>query len=320
MWRTWIVHPAAFGQPSGPWIHVDARTQSVRRVEYKSPWERRRQLGAGLLIAALVALIIILFFRSTVCDDELAQSGQVVSVCRHVQAGDPVVLAIGVVILAALGMFYSEVSGFGVSLKRKVDESAQTASAGLQMAKEVRAKTEQLEETAGDLADFNKEQVQGFAIPPEPAGVVGAEGLDNEVRRLAAEYNWLRGTMPSGRDRSVLMDETVLKLRRTLQSVDHFDVARYLAIEDRGIRLAAYAYLVDHPSTVSLQSLVRAAINEDKPFGQYWALKAIGHQMTLSSDQLNAADLAALSDLGRRAGAGTDRAQEISRIVNLYRE
>src|SRR5205807_10630230 len=81
--------------------------------------------GAGLLGLAIAAAVS--FSRVRVCDQELTGEGKAVAVCRHLQMTDPPVVAFGGFLLLALGAFFTEVSGFGISLKREVRTVRETA-------------------------------------------------------------------------------------------------------------------------------------------------------------------------------------------------
>lgn len=315
-WRAWIIHLAVDNSPSGPWIHVDARSGVIRRVEYAPPAVRWRRTAAGGLLVVMVVLVAAVFFPGRVCNDQVIGSGKVVSVCRHLEATDPPVIAIGIVILAALGVFYSEISGFGISLKRRVDEVDQTARTGLQLAEQNQAATRRLDETTGDLATYNLESRKQ---PPGPADSEKARtSVGARVQELAVRYNTLRGTMPSSDYRTALMADIVRELRNLLREVPDFDVAGYLSSADRGLRLAAYAYLQEHQAPQYRPQLVTVACAEDKPFGQYAALDALRNQGQtagrLGDDSLNM-----LSSLAQRLGPGEDRTQLINDIIALER-
>lgn len=334
-WRTWVVNLAADDDPGGPWVHVDARQGRIRRVEHKPPADRRVRLAAGGLVVVLLVLITVLYFLSPVCGDDVLSTGRVVVACRHLQATDPPIIAIGIVILAAFGVFYTEISGFGITLKRKIDEVDWNARAGLQLAERNQKEAKRVDETMDDLAEYNAErnrkEVKGSqGYMPEDTNTVHAsdvskfesEGqppVDTSMRDLASQYNTLRGTMASGDRRTEQMTQTVQEMRVLLKGAEGFDLAGYLASDDRGMRLAAYAYLMEHPAPQSRQQLIDAAIREDKPFGQYWALRAIRQQLTATVDPLRNEDLAKLTGLAQRLGAGTDRAREIQAILELIR-
>lgn len=82
-----------------------------------------------------------------VCDEQLTQSDSAARVCRHLQLSDPPVVAIGLVTLAALGGFFTEVSGLGFSLKREVQKLEDKAEQDYGTA---------IEELRAELADLRK--------------------------------------------------------------------------------------------------------------------------------------------------------------------
>lgn len=319
IWHTWIIHLAVDDRPSGPWIHIDTRNSKIRRVEYTPPADRWRRIAAGSLLAVAVILIFAAFFPGRVCDDQVVSSGKVVSVCRHLQATDPPVIALGIVVIAALGVFYSEISGFGISLKRRVDEVDQAAREGLQLAEQNQKVTKRLNETADDLTTYNREVRSQAAETPSLAGSEEAESsLDRQVRDLAARYNTLRGTMPSSDERTRLMADIVRDLRNLLREVPDFDVAKYLSSTDRGLRLAAYAYLLEHEAPQYRSQLVGVVYDEDKPFGQYTGLEALQYQGR-TAERLPEEDLRKLSFLAQKLGPGEDRTRLINDIIALER-
>ena len=321
-WSAWIIHLAADNSPSGPWIHVDARTGAVRRVEYTSPAVRWRRIAAGCLLVVMVILIVAVFFPGRVCDQQVVSSGKVVFVCRHLEATDPPVIAIGIFILATLGVFYSEISGFGISLKRRVDEVDQTARTGLQLAEQTRTENRRLDETTRDLATYNLDNLKvrgqaGVTPGPEDSGKA-LSAAEQQVHHLAVRYNTLRGTMPSSLHRTELMADIVQKMGNALMEVSDFDVAGYLDSNDRGLRLAGYAYLLDHVEPQYRPKLVELADEEDKPFGQYTALRALEKQGE-AAERLGDDSLAALSSLAQRLGPDEERTRLINRIIAVER-
>jgi hypothetical protein len=318
-WRVWIVHPAADDYPSGPWIHVDARNGAIRRVEHSPPADRRRRMAAGSLLVAVVVVLTAVFFFGRVCNDQVS-SGKVVSACRHLQASDPPVIAMGIVILAVLGVFYSEISGFGISLKRRVDEVDQTARKGLQLAEQTQEDTQNLHETTADLGDGIRKVWGQPRGTPGPASREEAESPTTaRVRDLADQYNRLRATVPSSNQRTQQMAEIVNELRRLLKEIPDFNVAEYLKSTDRGLRLAAYAYFLEHKAPQYLQELLKAVYEEDKPFGQYWALMALHQQVQTFRERLRDVDVTELSSLAQRLGPHQDRARLANDIVAAAR-
>ena len=157
-------------------------------------------------------------------------------------------------------------------------------------------------------------------IQQELAGMTGEAGssVTGHVRDLAVRYNTLRETMPSSDRRTVLMAAIVSELRDLLRDVPDFDVAKYLSSADRGLRLAAYGYLMEHKAPQYRPQLVRVVCSEDKPFGQYTGLEAIRYQGQ-TAERLRDDDLSMLSSLGQRLGPGEDRTQLVNDIIALER-
>ena len=114
------------------------------------------------------------------------------------------------------------------------------------------------------------------------------------------------------------MTKIVEELRQTLRGVPDFDVVSYLTNADRGMRLAAYAYLMEKSVMDGvpeyLAVLVNAAIDEDKPFGQYWALRAIDRQITLGVE-LDYQSRQKLAGLQTQLSFGADRAVLLRKIL-----
>lgn len=259
----------------------------------------RLRLFAGTGVFVAVAAIFAAFQWWRVCDEQVTGTGRIVTVCRHMATTDPPIVALGALTLVLLSMFYAEISGFGVTLRRKVAEIDERADA--------------LQETVGDLTEFNREQVMGRG--PE-AGVARAGAVpDPRIADLANRYNTLRWTMPSGRERTRRMGEVVRQMQESLQDVPDFDVPGHLAHDDRGVRLAAYAHLRTHTAPELMSALVDAAVHEEKPFGQYSALRAVRHQRDTGAALVDR-DRLALREMRDRVGPETDRGQLISALLD----
>jgi hypothetical protein len=81
-------------------------------------WLRERGPAdwVGILVMLSAATyLFVSFFSVRVCEDRLTSAGGVTSVCRPLALTDPPVAAVGLVMLAPLGVFFSEVSGFGIT-------------------------------------------------------------------------------------------------------------------------------------------------------------------------------------------------------------
>lgn len=158
--------------------------------------------------------------------------------------------------------------------------------------------------------------LRDFAAETPP--IVDESGVVASVRDFAVRYNELRETMPPGDDRTRAMADIVRDLMNLLRDAPDFDVAKYLSSSDRGLRLAPYAYLQVHEAPQYRPELVRAACDEDKPFGQYVALKALEYQGRTAT-RLGEDDLRKLSSLAQRLNPGEDITKLINDIIALER-
>jgi hypothetical protein len=222
---------------------------------------------------------------------------------------DPPVVAIGAIVLAALGAFFTEISGFGVTLKRTVEEANRTAQAAERSANEAK---ETVQEVTGDLAE-------GISAVLETHGVAGIgegppEALD-PVERLAARYNQIRWTMPSGSQRTAEMTNVFLQMQELLRDATDFDVSGHLRSADRGKRLAGIAYLYTNPDSARANELAEVALSEDKPFGEYQALVALRKLVRGNCSALGDANRIRLRSRQAELPPGTDRATEINRLL-----
>jgi hypothetical protein len=256
----------------------------------------------GLVVVLGAIFAAFLWFR--VCDEQLTSGGQVVTVCRHTATTDPPVVVLGVLALVLLSVFYAEISGFGITLKhavaeidRRTKDNERTANA--------------LEETVGDLTDFNRERILAPRVENSTPGRVP----DDRIVDLAKRYNTLRWTRPSGWERTHLMTDVSHELRRALRDATDFDVLGHLRHDDRGVRLAAYAYLQDHAAPDLVAPLVAAATDEEKPFGQYSALLAVRYQLDTGA-RLAEQDRHLLRSMRDRIGSDSDRGQLVTAILS----
>lgn len=96
---------------------------------------------AGATAAVIVVALAVMFLTVEVCEDHLATTGDdpgPVEVCRNLAVTDPPVVAVGVALLALVGVFYNEVSGFGITLKREVTEAKDAAATAREHASKAR--------------------------------------------------------------------------------------------------------------------------------------------------------------------------------------
>lgn len=268
---------------------------------------RKNRIVVGVCLVVALVGIFAAFHWYQVCDDQLTDSGTVINVCRHVETTDPPVVMLGVLVLVLLSSFYVEISAFGVTLKGRVAELEQRSE-------KTERRTDNLQLTVGDLTDFNREQVVPQVMGAQLAVAALEEVPDPRVAGLVTEYNTLRWTLPSSDDRTEKMTDVVSELRRALREAPDFDVTGHLGHTDRGVRLAAFAYLQTHPKPDLTSTIVDKAATEDKPFGQCSALRAALHQVTEGA-HLTEHDRKTLHELRDRVGHKSDRAHLIKKLL-----
>jgi hypothetical protein len=323
----------------------------LKKAPLTTPFQR---LAAGL-IALVVVGGVVAFILSRVCEEQLTQSGEAVTICRHIQASDPPVIAVGLIALVALGAFFNEISGFGFSLKREVRHATETAeaanrnsAAATKTAKSAEGKAidaRRHSEGVQDTLDFG----ESSPTPPEDIAAEAAKAAEraqqaaqeaqatedlveregpapspsapitpyaSRIEELAADYNRIRATMPSGRERTAEMERIVRDMIGVLGELQQFDVANHLQSNNRGLRLAGYAYLYKWPALRWLPNLVDAIESEDKPFGQYWGLCALREQVKAEPGALDEGTRRRLEDLRSKLPSGSDRAFQLREALD----
>jgi hypothetical protein len=283
---------------------------SDHRDASRAGWRRLKPFEwvAGSVLLVTVGVIVVLFFTVDVCDQQLTSTGSVVKVCRHPQATDPPIVVLGAVILAFLGAFFSEISGFGFTLKRTVEEAKRTVQEAV---REVRQTNQETRETTADLG----EGVRAALSQGQPSEQTTLSDGAEPVKQLAARYNAIRWTMPSGAARTAEMTALVNEMIPLLRDARGFDVGSHLRSEDHGLRLAAAAYLYANPDAAWTRPLAEAAVSEDKPFNEYWALRALSKVLRGHCEALDAATRDRLMRRMEKLPPGTDRALQIGQIL-----
>lgn len=374
----WIVHPAA-DRVDAPWIYANS-SGHVLHVDFASPAHRISRILVLLLLLAGLALLVSRYYPKQWCGYQMVAKGNPQRICRDPEVTDPPIVALGLIVLAALGVFYTEISGFGVTLKRDIrkvrtdwrrsiseiavlqkdrglhqvtlqdfgEANERTNSRLTNLENQINNINRNLY-TSGPAGDGRgheeREPIEppATAIPAEPGpplttpsssagsstddgsqvGRTGpsADGLNaDEVLRLADEYNISRSTMVAGPARSTRMEEIFRKMRSAVKSIQvsysGVEGALFNPDKDRGIKLTAYAYLIENPNLDVITLLVKAAEAEDKPFGQLCALRAVNKLVQTSSTQLLTPELLTiLNKIAIKAGPGTDRAHEVTGIL-----
>jgi hypothetical protein len=279
------------------------------------PHASRRKLKplewvAGSVLVVTVGVIVVVFFTVDVCDQQLTSTGSVVKVCRHPQVTDPPIVVLGAVLLAFLGAFFSEISGFGFTLKRSVEEAKRTAQEAV---REVRETNQDTRETTADLGEGVRAALSQAQSSDQTTSSEYEE--PDPVRRLAARYNEIRWTMPSGAARTAEMTALVHEMIAILRDAQGFDVESHLRSSDRGLRLAAFAYLYANPDPAWARRIAEAAVSEDKPFNEYWALMALRKVLRGHCEALDDATRNLLKRRIAELPPGIDRAQQIGQLL-----
>lgn len=284
---------------------------------------------AALVIVIVLSAAFLTFMFWKVCEQQVTQGGQVVNVCRHLQVTDPPVLAGAAALVVALGAFFSEVGAFGISLKREVADakdaadSAKAASESATRAADVAGEVSRKAEEAAEYAQgaersvARAEQIFTQLAASQRQPPAASEDIDENLRELAAEYNALRRDFPPGAERTERMTSVVARMIALANGVAPgvVDVGPWMGADDRGLRLAAYAFLHTHPVPALTPRLAQSAVEEDKPFGQYWALRALRRQVALDREALDLNSRRRLEELLAQVGPGTDRGYELRQLL-----
>jgi hypothetical protein len=182
-------------------------------------------------------------------------------------------VTVGLLIIALLpwaSSFIQSVEALGVKAELRKQE---------QRIEEVTEEFKQ--EVKGAAASVNRrvdfaEQYSAVASKAVEATLsVRSSDADQTLAELAQEYNAVRDSMRSGRERTTKMTVLVSKMVAYAPNLTDFDVKEALKAEDPGSRLAAYAYLYARPAFEPLEALVSSVTREDKPFNEYWGIRAI---------------------------------------------
>ncbi|HEX8211234.1 MAG TPA: hypothetical protein VF584_13755 [Longimicrobium sp.] len=135
--------------------------------------------------------------------------------------------------------------------------------------------------------------------------------------QLAAEYNHIRETMNRSPARLSAMNAVAGRMLALAPQHPSFDVRSALASVDRGMRLAAYIYLYGKPDPQYLGAVTDALTGlEDKPFNEYWAIRAIGNLAAVGEGgRLPTVVCRKLHTYYRSLAASTDRHFELGRVL-----
>ncbi|MEK6373619.1 MAG: hypothetical protein AABO58_13085 [Acidobacteriota bacterium] len=162
--------------------------------------------------------------------------------------------------------------------------------------------TRQVAETALDKSQPEATAPSAAAQRPDP---------DSRLEALAKRYNEIRDAMSKGSARTAEMTRIVNEMIDIAPSAK-VDVRKWLFSDDRGQRLAAYARLYKAPDPTLADALVQSVTSkEDKNFGEYWGIRAIGK----NSEHLSEASVNSLRARLQQLKPTTDRYAELRRVL-----
>jgi hypothetical protein len=141
---------------------------------------------------------------------------------------------------------------------------------------------------------------------------------DVQLSNLVQEYNDTRANLSSGDMRTRKMTEIIKSMMGILPSVTNFDISGALTSADNGQRLTGYAWLYVKPDYQYIDQLANAIIKDPTPFGQYWAILALGRVINLQPmQQLDPNIYNKLKAFHDQYPKGLDREYELRKVLQL---
>jgi hypothetical protein len=270
---------------------IDAERSGKRLQHFLSDRSVGEWVGAAVIVAGACALIG-MFLWVRVCNDQITDAGVPVRACRHLEIADPPLVAVGFIMLVALSPFFSEISGFGVTVKSRL------------------AKVEQKVERVED-------QTQRTASTAAAAQMQARDAL-----MLAAQYGQVRTEYPRGPARDKQMRRLWDALVDGSRGEEGGNLRALLGSTDFRERLTGYAYAYANPNPAIVRDLSEAVLNDDTPFNQEMGIRALrtvleGHCDLLTPDLRERLDTLTQRLLRRaeRKGRPSKRVAEIERLL-----
>ena len=228
------------------------------------------------------------------------------------------VVALGLIVFAALPwLAYCleelEIGGFKAKLRaigEQAETASETASTVREMVDELAISGSTFSQRHGTL-DLSQSGLEASATKP------GKEDPIEELKELAKEYVSIRGSMPSGSERTAKMTAIFGQLESVARELglDRTEVANWLSQEDAGRQLAAIAWLRAHPDQIKPVGLIAMVDKSNQPFVQYWALRVLKRHVDRKGIMdFSPHDLRQLKELEAQIRRGTDRYFQLRRI------
>jgi hypothetical protein len=105
----------------------------------------------------------------------------------------------------------------------------------------------------------------------------GTGTASEQFNELVAKYNLIRATQQSSHTRTKTLTQIVAQMVALAREMPDYPWQEALSSDDRGMRVAAYAWLYAKPNADASRLLVQTltTAREDTDFGQYWNLQAL---------------------------------------------
>lgn len=214
-------------------------------------------------------------------------------------------------------------------LQEAIDEAKKSIAGAIDGVKKARAEAEAAKRDAlqakGGAESARKIATYASTLEPALPDEARVQQVDSSptVDQLAAEYNRIRKEMPSGDRRTAKMTRVVRDLMDLApQQLDLPTARSFLFESNGGKRLAAYVYFYVKRDPNSLDALVQSVTSiEDKPFGQYWGIRAIGRVIEEAQRQqaeISTAVRERLRQYLTRLRPGWDRHYELTKILEMF--
>lgn len=164
-------------------------------------------------------------------------------------------------------------------------------------------------------------QKADFAVAAsEPT--TGTGTASEQFNELVAKYNRIRATQRSGHTRTKTLTGIVAQMVALSREMPDYPWQEALSSDDRGRRVAAYAWLYAKPDADASRLLVRTLTTgrEDTDFGQYWNLQALQRCLPLADPDTAATLTPELERFLRTLPADNPRYHELSDLLQLLAE
>ena len=202
------------------------------------------------------------------------------------------------------------------SVEERTDEAAATAHGTRELVEELAISRSATQGTQ----DARKS-------PPMPAPSSATDedlaGAIQDLRKLSRQYVAIRGSMPSGPERTVRMTEIFGQLEAAAKKIPaaQGNIVGWLSDEDAGYQIAAIAWLRSHPENIRPAKLIDTIEHSSQPFVQYWALRVLhGHVDREGINNFRPVDLGRLQQLEKQMRQKTDRWYQLKSINRKLRD